>query len=414
MALEPGNLSDLEGPGKAAWDNLVARYVATLRQSSSHWVAPDDAGVNPKPEPIDWSGFPQRAETCLGLRKTLALLDWRTADGDLGRSVGHEEYLEWRVVHGADGKLRRMEFTTEVQEYWRILAAHHPAKLLQLAGRFAGQASAPWQEVYGSLNPFATAVTPQQRERAFDRMMLAGDKPPLSPYNNGTKAICFLSQSVNSLGAAVGLASFAGMPHAKREGGNTVRMTAAEAIAATQTGLAVDCRSSDPTIVDVLIRFAWAGRRLSLNDPLGLYILGVNTGRFALPNGSPVPVEWFDFQRGAHGAAAPGGVRLSQRLVVEVPEGTGLALGDIIDTSIDEPLRYGGQIARHVRVGLYARLGAEGAVGVRPVVHAATPVVACGSNQECSTWKAFLAAFESTPAPADVVATEQPMRRGRM
>lgn len=419
MALEPGNLSDLDGEGQAAWDALIAGFLQQLRGAGAHWVAPGDAALAATPTPVDWSGFPQRPETCLGLRKTLGLLDWRTANGDLGRALGHEEYLEWRVVHGPDGKLRRVELTTEVQEYWRILAAHHPAKVLRLAGRFAGEETAPWQDLFGSLNPFAPNVTPAQRARAFDRMMLVGDGPlltipPRSPYNNGAKAICFLSQSVNSLGAAVGLARFAGIPHAKLDAGTAVRMSAAEAIAATDTQLAVDCRSSDPTIVDVLIRLAWAGRSLSLHDPLGIYILGVDAAGLALPDGSPMPLDWFDFQRGAQGAAAPGGVRLTQRLVVEVPAGAGFSLGDVIDTSIDEPIRFGGQIAKRVRVGLYARLGPEGSVPVAPVVHTPKVIPRCGGAEACASWRDLLAQFEAIPAPADIAPTDQPTRRGRM
>jgi len=415
MALEPGNLSDLQGRGQEQWDRQVREWIAELMAASPHWVAPDDARLSAEPTPVDWSGFPQRPETCLGLRKTLPLLDWRTANGDLGRVVGHEEYLEWRVVYGPNGKLQRVEFTTEVQEYWRILAAYHPTKLLRLAARFAGETTASWQEIYGDLNPFATNVTPEQRARAFERNMLPNEGPPRSPYNNGQKAICFLSQSVNSLGAAIGLAKFAGVPYGKNEGGGAVRMSAAEAIASTNTQLAVDCRSSDPTIVDVLIRLAWAGRCMSLLDPVGIYILGVDAAGLVLPDGSPMPAEWFDFQRGAHGPAGAGAVRLHQRLIVEVPPGVGFTLGDVIDTAIDEPLRFGGQLASHIRVGLYARLGPEGSIPVAPVVvHPLAPVPPCGSPQACEGWRQFLSEFEAVPAPADMAQPERPTRRGRM
>jgi len=67
------------------------------------------------PTVVDWIGFPQRPDTCLGL-------------------IRQEQYLEWRVVRGGDGKLRTMEFTTETLEYWRTLAVRHPMPALAPRG----------------------------------------------------------------------------------------------------------------------------------------------------------------------------------------------------------------------------------------------------------------------------------------
>jgi hypothetical protein len=75
----------------------------------------------------DWTGLPTRALACLGRRQALAILD--------GQRGLQEEYLEWRVVRASDDRIRRVELTTELRGYWRVLAAR------------AGADSGPYQRV---------------------------------------------------------------------------------------------------------------------------------------------------------------------------------------------------------------------------------------------------------------------------
>ena len=75
----------------------------------------------------DWTGLPVRVVGCLTRARALGLLD---AERRL-----QEEYLEWRTVRDRGGAIRRVELTTELRDYWRVLAAHEPARTVELVGR---------------------------------------------------------------------------------------------------------------------------------------------------------------------------------------------------------------------------------------------------------------------------------------
>src|SRR6266498_5590719 len=107
-------------------------------------------------------------------------------------------------VHRTDGRIDRVELTTELGEYWCMLAAHAPRRLIETVAAFAGEPAIRTAEVFGSCNPFDHEVSPEERERAFSRVMLAPHGR--SPYNNGERAICCLVQETNSLPGLLALA----------------------------------------------------------------------------------------------------------------------------------------------------------------------------------------------------------------
>ncbi len=188
-----------------------------------------------------------------------------------------------------------------------------------------------------------------------------------------------MGKSVNTLNAAIQLASFAAFPYQAQEADGTIRsLTGSEAIAFTNQN-ALDCRNSDPTIVASVIDQAIAGKFLVLDNPPGIYILDVQHEKILLPDRSgSIPRDWFEFQRGSRD-----GVERSQRLVFEVPPSQGFTISDLIDEEIDEPISFGGQIAKKITVGLYVRVSAPGAVSVSPknvrVGELPTNRCACGS-----------------------------------
>jgi hypothetical protein len=49
-------------------------------------------------------------------------LDWTPSGGEGGIRRLQEEYVEWRVVPNDVG-IRQVELTTELSDYWRVLAA---------------------------------------------------------------------------------------------------------------------------------------------------------------------------------------------------------------------------------------------------------------------------------------------------
>ena len=378
MAAEPGNLSDFGAAAQQHWDDLVAGYLGG--HGSPHLVAAADDRLTDVVA-VDWGAYPTRTTQCLGsMASSLRLLDWSTGQGDIGRALLQEEYVEWRVVRDETRTIRRVEFTTEFPEYWSVLAAHHPATALELIRRFSGDLDVQPAAVYGGVNPFAPGVTSAQRQAGFeDAMLPRGGRAPWSPYNNGQRALCFMSQGANTLGALIALVAAAAFPHVGEGSGQV--LSGPEAIA-SGTQAAQACRNSDPTVVGAVIQLAAAGRLFALDDPIGVYLRGVQTDRLRQPDGAPAPAAWFQFQRGSrpHGSSS---LERSQRLVVEVPAGLGFALGDLVDDATGERVEFGGQIADLVQLAAYVRVSPPGATAVEPRPVPLPDVTPCERDAAC-------------------------------
>jgi hypothetical protein len=115
-------------------------------------------------------------------------------------------------------------------------------------------------------------------------------------------------------------------------------------------------RLSDPVLVERLGRFAYEGRLVGFDDPIGVYIQAVERERLQLPNGEPIPAEWFRFDRGVPASQTADGLPRWQRLTFAPPTGSGLRVSDLRDAATDQPIRHGGQIADLVQVAVMLRL----------------------------------------------------------
>jgi hypothetical protein len=408
MALEPGKLTNLGGPnspGRQEWSQLVrSAHQQSINASRTRCLlAEADADITPTVVRVDWGAFPIHVELCLqSEERANRLLDWTTGMGDRGRLVGHEEYLEWRTVRDPGGKIVRVEMTTELPDYWLTLARHRPSRVLRLAARFAGEPSVAPRDIYGNLNPLAPGVTPDQREAAFIDMMLPeGDRPPRSPYNNGQKAICFMYNGINSLGAAVQLAAFAAQPFAKTVDGAEQPLNGREAISSTRQA-AADCRNSDPTIVGGVLAAAFDRRKIVFDDPFGVYIANVERSRILLPDGAtPVPEDWFILERGTAGTDPGTDPDRFQRLVLEVPPNPeGLKVGDLIDADTGEPIQFGAQVARLVTVNFLVRVSDADRVDQPRIPVQVIAPGDCGDDPRCRTFQRAFEEFEASQPPA--------------
>lgn len=398
MPLEPGNLSDLSGPGKEAWDKLVVNYVNRYINeyktnhfqllASPNWD-PTDIAV------VDWDAHPLIVKNCLGDARSMKFLDWNTNAGNQGR-LWQDEYFEWRTIRDQDGKLVRFEGTTEFLEYWGVLAAHHPATALDVIGRFAGETTANWREVYGSYNPFAPTADAAGRQSAFLRMMTSQNGAvPKSPYNNGLKAITFLSLPVSSMNAAVALFVSAAKPYAKIDAnGKPAPMTKKELLASASVA-AIDCRNSDPAMVAIQNELALSGKAMAFNDPVGVYIRGLKHEQLLTPDGQPVPSEWIRFQRGSRGSTGDG-LERSQRVIFEVPSGIGYSLGDLVREDTEEALQYGYQIAELIKLAIYMNTSVKDTIVEAPIVLDVQPTTNCGSTAQCAQLAQLYAEFEKS------------------
>ena len=412
MVMEPGMLNDLSGEGQAEWDRYVVDQLnqAVRDSGTSQLVADGDTSLEPGIVVIDWAAFPVRIRECLqSVLQTNRLLDWQFNNQPYGRLFGaHEEYLEWRTIRNASGKIVRVEMTSELQEYWLPLAKHHPAKTLQILGEFAREpAPAPVQEVCGNIDPFTSS--PEERGAAFESMMLPssvnGESQIASPYNNGQKAIAFMANSVNTLRAALFLAAFAAFPYVKR--GSATPLTGREAIRFTRQA-AQDCRDSDPTIVGSVINFAAQGRKIALLDPAGLYIASVASETIFLPDGAtPIPPDWFRFSRGSKILDTESGrtLSLAQRLVFEVPTELDFVVGDLLDSTTGGNIDFGAQIADKASISLYAKASATGVEVVPNREIAVDSVPPCSNEPACDRVKQVFDFFEQTQTSPNFLAT---------
>jgi hypothetical protein len=366
-----------------ALQEALATYGATCHLATDHDVTPETILT-------DWTAFPARIAGCLTREHACALLDWRSATGDQGRNY-QEEYAEWRTVRSTHGTIRRFELTTELPDYWVWLAGRNPTRTLELLASFAGEENVDPQAVYGERGPSRESLTGAQRESAFTRHMLGAGE---SPYNNGTRAICCMRQSTNTLGALLGLVVASCRARLARDGvSGFVRCADAADVIPQLKGAAELGRNSDPVVVEQLTRLACEGRLIALDGAPGVYIHGIQLERLAAPDGSQVPEEWFSFQRTTTVDTKPEEVVRAQRLVFEVPPEHGICIGDLIDIATGEPIRSGGDVADLVQLAVYLRTSAPGVVedAIDPLPRALPdPVAARGACEEVlAGWRDF-------------------------
>lgn len=395
MTQAPGGLRELGADAAAAWDRRFAEVVAGVKPPPQ-MLARVDERTRELADP-DWPAMPARIQSCLGRRQAHALLDWRTDAGDEGRRLHQEEYLEWRVVRTDDGNPRRIEMTTELGDYWKVLAGHQPEEMLNLVAKFASEETIDPQAVYGGLDPFGPGVDPTQRSLAFAATMLAeGGQPVASPYNNGQRAICCVVERSNTLEALINLAAASAGPHVVVDSvtKDLRPMSGSEAIQVIREGAAQDCRDSDPVVVERVVRLATEGRLIAFDDPIGVYIRGVEHRQLIAPDGSDVPAEWFELSRGIGPDKAADGRSRYQRLAFEVPEGTGFALADLRQRGTGDRITHGAQFAELVTLGVYLRTSAAGAVAVAPEPEALQAVTPCPEHPGCHEVRANWEAFE--------------------
>lgn len=356
----PGYVDDLDAAGRAEWQARAANYVeqaiadfgsqeSTLRSG----LADDSALVS-----VEWTGFPERVASCLTRRETLGLLDATPGFLGGGRSV-QEEYVEWRVVRSGS-QIQRIEMTTELPDYWALLAACQPERLLAFVAEFAGEAQVAVGDVFGRSDALDQRVSPEERELGFREQMLGA---ATSPYNDGRRAICCMRQQSNTLFSVAALAAAASTPRLAVDArdGRMRALSCSESIPFFRGGAARLGRASDPLLVERLAQIAFEGRQVALASPIGLYIQKVEPGRLLTPDGSGVPEAWFHFSRGDWGAD---GRRRFQRLTLEVPADEGFCVSDLVDVATERPIEYGGEIADLVSVALFLRVSEAGSLAV--------------------------------------------------
>jgi hypothetical protein len=299
------------------FDDAVRRVEAEVGAGRSPFYNPAAAATD---EPsaqrdITWPGFPRRLFLEHGADRRRAFEEAERRDAKGWRV--QDEYLEWHVHRDPrSGKIIRIDFTCEGPEYWAFLAARAPRTLLSLYRRHVG--------------PDVQA----------DDLRRSGRYDPLNRWNTERGAM-HLTHPSNTLGAEIALAADATVLRRK---GRRVLTDADELIRCA--GYGVPERASDPRIGADVNALAREGYAITLANPVGLYMEGLDTQGWERPDGRPVG----DYLRVVRGTR-----RYAVRAVYEVPareraDGRPFVVGDI---SIGgRPIEFGGQVAEFVTMRL--------------------------------------------------------------
>jgi hypothetical protein len=333
--------TDVEGnlPANARFFNLLDRQI------------PDSP-----PAVIPWNGFPRKYALFVpeNLERRWQLAERVETQDLFGRQApfsltpntftpaglrfrDQDEYCEWRTVT-RNGAVERVIFTCENPEYWEFLASQDEDLLLGLY-RDLVSPDVTLPDLLFQTDVFrATRNGPEN---------LRGRYNPLNRFNT-VDGIVHLTHPANSLQAELVLAGD-GTVLRRNDAGQPVIDDAA-LICCAQYG--DPNRASDPTIggrVNALVR---SGLAVTLDDPVGLYISGIDLAGVETPDSTPE--LWFRPLR----PTTPQGPRpMILRAEFAPPEGSGLSMADV--TVGGEPLRFGGQLAELLTMVIYGRGIAE-------------------------------------------------------
>ena len=339
----PGFVEDLPPAGKKAWSDWISQELTEARDRDGSGDGLSNFGprrqfFNPLTHPADadaveqditWTAFPR----VVRLQSISDKQRWRTADSSRSQQ---DEYCEWSVTRDPNtDKITRVTFTSEGPEYWRFLAAADPGKVLALYREF--------------VDPGVQA-SDLFRNGRYDIQ---------NRWNSSTvNGAMHLIQPNNTLNAEIELAAAATIV---REVGGALVTDAAQLIRCGQYGAAE--RHSDPHIGAVVNELARRKADVSLANPVGLCIAGLNPAGWATPDRSN-PLDYWKIVRGSNEKAL--------RAVYEVPSARGFVVGDI--TINGKRIEFGAQIADFITIkltGLATRIGASTVKPVKGCVQSA-------------------------------------------
>jgi hypothetical protein len=306
----PASLTELPHAALASYSSMMADHAAQFALSFDRYFDPLAPGSREaRLVQIVWAASPARLASLSDRDR------WQQADATRDEQ---DEYCEWTIARQPDGKLTRVTFTTEVPDYWSHIADADPDLLLDLYHRV--------------VSPDVT-IDDLFRDMAYQRN---------NKWNNATsEGIAHLRQANNTLLAAIDLAATATVQRVGPDGRRIEDRR--QLVVCGQLG--DSSRNSDPQIADAVNDAVFAGSAVSLANPLGLYLDGIQTPSFVAPDGADVATLW-TVERGDPGHAV--------RARFEVPEGAGYVLGDL--TVDGRPLEFGTQVADKVRVRIDALL----------------------------------------------------------
>ena len=222
----PGRADRLDGELVVAWNTEIQRNYDALERFHSRFFSLDPTTLRDTvTAPITWFGDAAEPNFCLGQDVARQLFDW----GPRGRHGVQNEYCEYAITYRADStgvqRPKRVTITTELREYWVMLAVQAPEVLRQRVKDVLG-VEPPWAELYGAGVSDPTRLDPFQREVAFSRQVAGnGNKreleqagvpnDPTGALNNDN--VLFMTHPINGLDDLLYIVMFGAKPYA-REG----------------------------------------------------------------------------------------------------------------------------------------------------------------------------------------------------
>ena len=306
------------------WDAIVNSWLREnegLEGGTFYNPRGDETPGEPEKQPVPWDAFPRFLQKWYEEDDQPDLMRWRAAEtlrprlfggqplrrvreGALAEPVPtfhrqQDEYCEWFAHRDGNGRIVRVTFTCEGPEYWQYLASGTRAFFadddprseiaegdLDLVAELYAEHVDPAVKPEDLVWPYDVAVFNAQQNQWF-LYARAGTYNPFNRWNT-TDGAMHLTYPANTLGAEINLAARAAV---RRLRADDTPITDQEELVCC-SGYGDANRSSDPSIGAGVNGLARNGLSISLADPVGLYIAGVNLGAFEGPNGEDLSGAW--------------------------------------------------------------------------------------------------------------------------
>jgi len=282
------------------------------------------------PDNVIWRALPTSFDAEFGDDKDAlyAFLDERQAFGGVKTRI-QDEYNEWRVIKDKSGeKILKIIFTSEPPEYYQFL----------------------WDDPYDVGREKTRALLLElYRERCGANTVKLADLQDVQGkynwYNKWNNEFCVhMQQPNNTLGAQINIAARSSI----------LRMRTATGELKTEAHELIECagygdarRQSDPSIGAAVNQFARENRFVTLQNPVGLYMTGLDTRGWKTPDNTD-PQTFWDVKKGKSDADPTKAMIV--RAEFAVPEDKPYTVSDIKIGG--DPIRYGAHVAAHIEIRL--------------------------------------------------------------
>lgn len=388
----PGRADMVSDELKELWGkNILEVYDRLKRDYPSRFFHPPGTQLKePNSLRSRWFADPLEPRTCMGETIARQLCDWPIE----GRFNLHDEYCECHVTYApdAEGRMRpkRVAVSTEMREFWTLVAEHDPDTVLEMAKDVLGFTPS-WDDLYGTNDPFS--VNPAQRRQMFIRQTAGngnfeqGPNRPQGPLN--TQNLLFMSVGVNGLDDLLFIHMFGSLIYSVDDA-NGRRPATRDEIFLQRSRPDLSCRNSDPEAALSTQAKVQQGQPVAFVDPVGIYIHSFAHEKF-FHNDKVIPERWVRWRRGQPG--------MYQRLEIGPRDDEAAFLDEIFvhEGAEENQLTGGYQILTNVEVGPLMDYGQ--AEPILPEDHvmleSETRTINCGEAGVCETIRALKVRYDA-------------------